>query len=85
MEILTTAKQNSIPRSSCPHHATVTMKIDVRRMLDNGYLDNMVLGNDALGKYGISNKLQICTSGVTEADCIKNLIKMLEKMNGEEQ
>jgi hypothetical protein len=85
MEVLTTRKDDNIVRANCPHHATVTMKIDVRRMLDSGYLDSMVLGNDALSKYGISNKLQICVSGVTESDCIKNLIKMLEKMNDEER
>lgn len=72
---------SEIPRSQHPHHATVTMKIDIRKVLETGNLDNCVLGNDALSKYGISNKLQICTSGVTEADCIKNLINMLEKMN----
>lgn len=70
-----------MPRSQYPYHATVTMKIDIRKMLETGNLDNCVLGNEALQKYGISNKLQICVSGVTEADCVKNLIKMLEKMN----
>ncbi len=85
MEVLTMSKDNDIPRANCPHHATVTMKIDIRRMLDTGYLDAMVLGNDALSKYNITNKMQICISGVTEADCIKNLIKMLEKMNDEER
>lgn len=72
---------NNLSRSQQPHHATVTMKVDIRKMLDSGNLDNQVLGNEALKKYGISNKLQICVSGVTEADCIKNLVKMLEKMN----
>ena len=72
---------NNLSRSQRPHHATVTMKVDIRKMLDNGNLDSQVLGNEALKKYGISNKLQICVSGVTEADCIKNLIRMLEKMN----
>jgi len=73
---------NGLARSEQPHHATVTMKIDIRKMLDNGNLDSCVLGNEALEKYGISNKLQICVSGVTEAACIRNLITMLEKMNG---
>jgi len=72
---------NDLPRSQQPHHATVTMKVDIRRMLENGNLDSCVLGNEALKKYGISNKLQICVSGVTEADCVKNLVTMLEKMN----
>jgi putative FmdB family regulatory protein len=70
------------PRSDWPHHATITFKIDVRKMNNDGSLDHKVLGNEILKKYGVSNKAQICVSGATEADCIKNLIEMLEKMNG---
>ncbi len=70
------------PRTICPHHATITFKIDVRKMNNDGSLDHKVLGNEILKKYGVSNKAQICISGPTEADCIKNLVEMLEKMNG---
>jgi len=70
------------PRSSCPHHATITFKIDVRKMNNDGSLDHKVLGNEILKKYGISNKAQICTSGSTQHNCIDNLLKMLEKLNG---
>jgi len=68
-------------RSNYPHHATVTFKIDIRKMNNDGSLGSKVLGNEILKKYGISNKAQVCISGPTEADCIKNLMKMLEKMN----
>lgn len=71
-----------IPRSSCPHHATITLKIDVRKMNNDGSLDHKVLGNEILKKYGITNKAQVCISGATEHDCIKNLLCMLEKLNG---
>ena len=69
------------PRKAQPHHATITMKIDVRKMNNDGSLDHKVIGNTILEKYGISNKAQICTSGPTLHECLKNLIDMLEKMN----
>lgn len=69
-------------RKSCPHHATITLKIDVRKINQDGSLDPEILGNKILSEYGISNKAIVCTSGSTEADCIKNLITMLEKLNG---
>ena len=69
-------------RTEFPHHATVTLKIDVRKMHPDGSLESSVIGNEILKKYGVSRKAQICTSGATEADCIKNLNEMLEKMNG---
>jgi hypothetical protein len=71
-----------IPRASCPHHATVTMKIDVRKMNSDGSLDHSVLGNEVLKKYNMTTKAQVCISGTNEADCINNLKKMLEKLNG---
>tara|TARA_R110000824_G_scaffold236287_2_gene424997 strand:- start:1800 stop:2045 length:246 start_codon:yes stop_codon:yes gene_type:complete len=73
---------NQIDRKNCPHHATITMKIDIRKMYDDGSLDNQVMGNRLLSKYGISNKAQICISGATEADCIRILKEKLEKLNG---
>ena len=73
---------NQINRKSCPHHATVTMKIDIRKMHDDGSLDSQIMGNRLLSKYGISNKAQICFSAPTEADCIKLVKEKLEKLNG---
>tara|TARA_R110002020_G_scaffold370407_4_gene582064 strand:+ start:771 stop:1013 length:243 start_codon:yes stop_codon:yes gene_type:complete len=74
-------KNNAIRRQS-PHHATITIKIDIRTINPDGTLDPMVMGNHLLKKYGISNKAQWCISGPTEADCIKNLKEKLEKLNG---
>ena len=71
-----------LPRVEWPHHATITMKIDIRKMNSDGSLDHKVLGNEILRKYNMTNKAQICISGTTEADCIKNLKQMLEKLNG---
>lgn len=71
-----------IPRRLYPHHATITLKIDIRKINHDGSLDPEIIGNKILGEYGISNKAIICTSGTSEADCIKNVIKMLEKLNG---
>tara|TARA_R110000824_G_scaffold178753_1_gene358610 strand:+ start:1459 stop:1704 length:246 start_codon:yes stop_codon:yes gene_type:complete len=69
-------------RKNCPHHATITMKIDIRKMYDDGSLDNQVMGNKLLSKYGISSKAQICLSGASEADCIRILKQKMEKLNG---
>ena len=60
----------------------ITMKIDIRKMYDDGSLDNQVIGNRLLSRYGISNKAQICISGASEADCIRILKEKLEKLNG---
>lgn len=80
MPILDSGKSNTF-RKNYPHHATVTIKIDVRKINDDGSLDPEVMSNILLEEYGISNKAQICISGPTEAECIKNLINMLEKLN----
>jgi hypothetical protein len=73
---------NSLERRSCPHHATITLKIDIRKMNKDGTLDSMVMGNSLLSKYSMSTKAQICVSGPTEADCIKIVKEKLEKLNG---
>lgn len=70
----------SIPRSMYPHHATITMKIDIRKIEPDGKLDTQVIGDSALEKYGISRKAQICFSAPTEADCIKLVKDKLENM-----
>jgi hypothetical protein len=73
---------NNVDRKKCPHHATITMKIDVRKMYNDGSLDNQIMGNRLLSNYGISTKAQFCISGSTEAECIKKLKEKLEKLNG---
>ena len=77
-----TQKQSTIPRKMHPHHAVITMKIDIRKMYPDGTLDEQVLGNDILKKYNMSNKAQICFTAATENDCIKMVKERLERLNG---
>ena len=69
-----------LPRSMYPHHATITLKIDIRKIEPDGKLDDQVIGNKILEKYGISNKAQICFSAPTEAECIKLVKDKLENI-----
>ena len=71
-----------IPRSEKPHHATVTMKIDVREMTQNGEVLSTILGETALNKYGLSRKAMYHVTGATEAGCLKQLKECLERLNG---
>ena len=72
----------NIDRKNIPHHATITLKIDIRKINLDGSLDPEIMDRILLQEYGISNKAQICVSGPTESDCIKNVINLLEKLNG---
>lgn len=73
--------QNKINRRECPHHATVTLKIDIRKMNSDNTIDPEIMGNILLHKYGISTKAQIEITGHSEADCILNLKRRLERLN----
>lgn len=79
---LQSEEYEDIPRRDYPHHATVTMKIDIRKIEKDGTLSHEVMGNHLLKKYGISTKAQWCTSGASEAECIQNLKDKMEKLNG---
>ena len=72
----------SVERSKKPHIAIVTMKIDIRAMESDGTLDNYVMGEKELRKYGMSTKAQIAINGKDEAVCIKKLKELLERLNG---
>ena len=78
----TKEEKNEIPRRSYPHHATITIKIDIRQIRKDGSFHEQVVGNKLLKKYGMSNKAQICFSASTEADCIKLVKEKLERLNG---
>jgi hypothetical protein len=69
-------------RKEHPHHVIITMKIDIRKILPDGTLDQQVLGNKLLSDYGISNKAQFYFSAVSEAEAIKYLKQKLERLNG---
>lgn len=73
---------DNLERRLHPHHATITLKLDIRKIDKDGNLDAMVMGNSLLKKYGISTKAQICVTGPTEADCIRIVKEKLEKLNG---
>ena len=73
---------NNLERRLHPHHATITLKLDVRKIDKDGTLDTMVMGNSLLKKYGISTNAQICVTGSTDADCIRIVKEKLEKLNG---
>ena len=71
-------------KTSCrdhPHHATITFKIDIRKINSDGSLDHMPMGNKLLRKYGISNKAQLLVSGVAEADCVRKIKERLGRLN----
>ena len=75
-----------IPRSEKPHHATVTMKIDVREMTQNGEVLHSVLGETALNKYGLSLyqiaesiKYHITEIGSIDGASFIGLIKRISK------
>lgn len=74
--------KNISNRREYPHHVVITMKIDVRKILPDGTLDQQVIGNKLLSDYGISNKAQFYFSAVSEAEAIKQLKQKLERLNG---
>lgn len=74
--------ETTVYRSQCPHHATITMKIDIRKINSDGTLDAEVMGNPLLQKYGISTKAQFHVSGSDEAECINTVKTKLEQLNG---
>ena len=82
MSSLDLTDEPTIYRRDCPHHATVTIKIDIRKINKDGSLDSEVMGNHLLQKYGISTKAQFHVSGKDEPDCINTLKEKLETLNG---
>ena len=76
------AEDSNTDRRERPHHATITMKIDIRQINKDGTLGHDVMGNRLLEKYGISTKAQFCVSGSNEAACIDTRKKKLEQLNG---
>ena len=75
---------DNLYRKKCPHHVVITLKVDIRKINPNGSLDNQVIGNTILQKYGISNKAQICFSAVDEATAIKIAKEKIERLEDEQ-
>jgi hypothetical protein len=78
-----TIEPNMPERKKCPHHAVLTIKIDIRKIKPDGTLDHQVIGNKLLKQYGISNKAQLCFSASTEADTIRILKDKLKRLEDE--
>tara|TARA_R110000824_G_scaffold9932_13_gene44152 strand:+ start:184 stop:447 length:264 start_codon:yes stop_codon:yes gene_type:complete len=70
-----------LERRKKPHMAIVTMKIDVRAMEPDGTFDIYVMGQKELQKYGMTTKAQISINAPSEAECIKKLKQLLERLN----
>ena len=64
-----------------PHRAVVTFDVDLRAINLNGSIDEARVSDKRLSKYNIGQKAQFTVTGVSEADCIDNLKKRLEKLN----
>ena len=47
----------------------------------DGSLDTSCVSNERLSKYNIGKKAKVVISGVSEADCMKNVKRRLEKIN----
>jgi hypothetical protein len=67
-------------RRERPHIAIVTIKLDIRAMNADGTLDQYVMGDQCLEKYGISRKGQFVVKGHSEAECIKKTTETLENI-----
>jgi len=70
-----------LPKRETPHQAKITFNLDIRPLNTNGDLDTNSLSDKRLSKYHIGRKAEITISGVSEADCIKNVKRRLEKLN----
>jgi hypothetical protein len=64
-----------------PHRAIITFDVDIRALNVDGDVGPHRLSDERLSKYNIGKKAQFVISGVSEADCIKNVKTRLEKLN----
>jgi len=64
-----------------PHRAVVNFDIDIRAINLDGDVDVVSLSDERLSKYNIGKRAELVISGVSEADCIKNLKQKLERLN----
>lgn len=64
-----------------PHKAIITFDIDIRTLNVDGTLGHDSLSDERLLKYNIGKKAEIKISGVSEADCVQNVKRRLEKLN----
>ena len=74
--------QEDIPKRERPHHATILFQVDIREMNKSGELVSKPMRDDQLRKYGMGTRGQFFVSGPTEGACIKEVKKIMERMNG---
>ena len=70
-----------LSKREVPHKAIISFDIDIRALNYDGDLDTDSLSDERLSKYNIGRKAKISISGVSEADCIKNIKRRLERLN----
>lgn len=73
--------KDDLARREKGHLAIITMKIDIRPMNADNTFERYMLGNRDLERYGMSNKAQITVKGSSEADCVKKVKEVIERMN----
>jgi len=69
-----------MPRKLKPHIAVITFRIDVRPINSDNTLDWHILRNADLKKYNLSEKGQVIIKGANEAECVKKVQEMMEKI-----
>jgi len=70
-----------VPRKLKPHIGVVTFRIDIRSINPDNTLSEHILQNADLDKYKLAEKGQFIINGVTEADCAKKIVKIMEIIN----
>ena len=63
-----------------PHRAIVSFDVDLRAINLDDTVDSFRVSDKRLSKYNIGQKAQFTVTGVSEADCVENLKKKLEKL-----
>jgi hypothetical protein len=70
-----------LSKREAPHRAVINFNIDIRALDDNGSPEAFNLSDERLSKYNIGKRAEIMISGISEADCIQNVKRRLEKLN----
>ena len=69
-----------LEKRDLPHRAIVSFDVDLRAINLDDTVDSFRVSDKRLSKYNIGQKAQFTVTGVSEADCVENLKKRLEKL-----
>lgn len=69
-----------LEKRDLPHRAVVTFDVDLRAINLDDSVDSIRVSDKRLSKYNIGQKAHFTVTGVSEADCVENLKKRLEKL-----